>query len=43
MTNYLDFRYGLLYIIITLMLGDKLLKSNPNSQDIIIKFDDIKK
>lgn len=32
-----------LYNIVTIMLGDKTLKSNSNSQDIIIKFDEIRK
>lgn len=32
-----------LYNIVTIMLGDKTLKSNSNSQNIIIKFDEIRK
>lgn len=32
-----------LYKLVTLMLGDKTLKSISSSQDIIIKFDDIRK
>ena len=32
-----------LYKIVSLMLGDKSLKTNSNPQDIIIKFDEIRK
>lgn len=32
-----------LYKLVSIMLGDKSLKTNSNPQDIIIKFDDIRK
>lgn len=32
-----------LYKLVSIMLGDKSLKTNSNQQDIIIKFDDIRK